>query len=132
MMDRFDLCRAVSFRRALNLVFLFLILDLLSLFGCGGPVIQFGRIADTSKLETALQPNISTKANVLEILGEPRNSGGALLPGHDSPRDMWVYYYEEGNLTDDRRIFLFVFFKEGLYDGYKWFSSLQGAGPGSP
>jgi hypothetical protein len=87
---------------------------------------------DTSKLETSLQPNISTKDDVLKVLGEPRNSGGALLPGHDSPRDMWVYYFEEGSLSDDRRIFLFVFFKEGRYDGYKWFSSLPGARPGNP
>jgi len=132
MTGRLVLCRAVSFRWALYLVLLFLILDLLSLFGCSGPVIQFGRMPDTSKLETSLQPNISTKANVLEVLGEPRNSGGALLPGHDSPRDMWVYYFEEGSLTDDRRIFLFVFFKMGRYDGYMWFSSLPRAGPGSP
>ena len=132
MICRFVHCRAVSIRWALYLVFLFLLLDFFSLCGCSGPVIRFGRMPDTSKLETSLQPNISTKADVLEVLGEPRNSGGALLPGHDSPRDMWVYYFEEGSLTDDRRIFLFVFFKEGRYDGYKWFSSLPGAGPGSP
>jgi hypothetical protein len=109
----------------------FLVLVLLSIWSCS-PVIQYGRIPDTSKLETSLQPEVSTRADVLEVLGEPRNSGGALLPGHDSPRDMWVYYYEEGTLTDGRRIFLFVFFKMGRYDGYKWFSSLPIARFSSP
>ena len=47
-----------------------------------------------------------------------------MLPGHDSPRDLWVYYYEEGSLSDARRTFLFVFFLGDQYDGYMWFSSL--------
>jgi hypothetical protein len=55
-----------------------------------------------------------------------------MLPAHDSPRDLWVYYYEEGSLTDDRRIFLFVFFKQDRYDGYLWFSSLPGMTSGTP
>jgi hypothetical protein len=130
MICRFVLSCAVSLRWVFCLVSLFLVLVLLSIWGCS-PVIQFGRIPDTAKLETSLQPEVSTHADVLEVLGEPRNSGGALLPGHDSPRDMWVYYYEEGTLTDDRRIFLFVFFKMGRYDGYLWFSSLPGASSGS-
>lgn len=108
-----------------------LVLVLLFVWNCGGPVIQFGRIPETSKLETSLQPEISTRADVLKVLGEPRNSGGALLPGHDNPQDLWVYYYEEGTITDARRIFLFVFFKMDRYDGYMWFSSLPGMGSGS-
>lgn len=38
---------------------------------------------------------------------------------------MWSYYYEEGTLKDDRRMFLFVYFTpDNLYEGYLWFSSL--------
>jgi len=37
---------------------------------------------------------------------------------------MWSYYYEEGTLKDARRIFLFVYFDQDMYDGYMWFSSL--------
>lgn len=132
MTCRSILCRAVSFRWTFYLVSLFFILNSLALWSCSDFAFRFGRMPDTSKLETSLQPNISTKDDVLRVLGEPRNSGGALLPGHDSPRDMWVYYLEEGSLTDDRRIFLFVFFKMGRYDGYKWFSSLPSASFGSP
>jgi hypothetical protein len=86
--------------------------------------MRFGRLPDVSRLETALQPKVSTRSDVLGVLGEPRNTGGAMLPNHDAPRDMWVYYYEEGSVEDDRRIFLFVFFLEDSYDGYMWFSSL--------
>ena len=110
-----------------RLVFLGLVLALQS---CGGPILTIGRIPDTSKLETSLKPQISTRADVLAVLGAPRNSGGAMLPAHDGPRDLWVYYFEEGSMTDDRRIFLFVFFNQDRYDGYLWFSSLPGATSG--
>ncbi len=91
--------------------------------GCG-TVIRFGSLPDTGKLDTGLTLGLSKQSDVLEALGEPRNRGQAMLPGQDSQRDLWCYYYEEGTLSDDRRIFLFVFFKEGVYDGYMWFSSL--------
>ena len=132
MTARLVFCRVVPFRWTFYLMSLIFILYSLALCGCSDFAFRFGRMPDTSKLETSLQPNISTKDDVLEVLGEPRNSGGALLPGHDSPRDMWVYYFEEGSLMDDRRIFLFVFFKMERYDGYKWFSSLPSASFGNP
>ena len=131
MTHRIDRYHGVSSRSMYCLVFFLLSLILLSIWGCGGPVIKFGRMPDTTRLEESLKPETSTRDDVLEVLGEPRNGGGAMLPLHDSPRDMWVYYYEEGTMTDDRRIFLFVFFKEDLYDGYLWFSSLHGTNPES-
>ena len=104
-----------------------LVLMLALIGGCGGILIQFGRMPETSVLETSLQPGISERSDVSNILGAPRTIGGAWLAGHDSPRDMWVYYYEEATLSDAQRIFLFVFFREERYDGYLWFSSLQNA-----
>jgi len=47
------------------------------------------------------------------------------MPFHDEPRNVLTYYYEEGTLEDDRRLFLFVFFNEDTYEGYMWFSSLE-------
>jgi hypothetical protein len=130
MTFRADFYQGVSYRWMYGFKSLFMVLVVISIWGCGGPVIKFGRIPDTTRLETSLQPAISTRDDVLDVLGEPRNSGGAMLPVlHNSPRDMWVYYYEEGTLTDDRRIFLFVFFKEDRYDGYLWFSSLPVMNP---
>ncbi len=97
---------------------------LTALFGCSRPVVRMGRLPDVTSLEKSLQPMVSTRSDVQRVLGEPRNTGGAMLPGHESPHDLWVYYYEQGSLTDDRRIFLFVFFLQDRYDGYMWFSSL--------
>ncbi len=59
-----------------------------------------------------------------------------MLPIDDEMRDTWTYYYEEGSVNADegssagvsaesRRIFLFVYFEKGIYDGYMWFSSLS-------
>ena len=110
-------------QRGLSLSLITMIL-LVLLSGCGTPVLRIGRQPDVSSLDKALQPQVSTRSDVLRVLGEPRNTGGAMLPGHDGPRDLWVYYYEEGSLADDRRIFLFVFFLKDRYDGYMWFSSL--------
>jgi hypothetical protein len=118
--------RVAVCRRMRVAVTLLLVPALFAALGCGGPIIRFGRMPDVSRLETSLKPGISNKADVMTVLGMPRNSGGAMLPGHDSPRDMWVYYYEEGSYTDDRRTFVFVFFKGYYYDGYLWFSSLPG------
>jgi hypothetical protein len=131
MTFRADFYQGVSYRWMYGFKSLFMVLVVISIWGCGGPVIKFGRMPDTTRLEASLRPEISTRDDVFVILGEPRNGGGAMLPLHNSPRDMWVYYYEEGTMTDDRRIFLFVFFKEDLYDGYLWFSSLHGTNPES-
>jgi hypothetical protein len=125
-------CRAVLYNKPshgrmnyLKPYILFLMLLLLG--GCGGILIQFGKMPETSMLETSLQPEISKKSDVFRVLGKPRNIGGAMLPVHDSPREMWVYYYEEATSNDAQRIFLFVFFIEEYYDGYLWFSSFQNA-----
>ena len=114
----------------MNRISLIIMATLILFTGC--LKVKYGSMPDTNAIQTNLTLYASTKADVLEVLGEPRNSGGALLSGHDSSRDMWVYYFEEGSLSDDQRIFLFVVFKEERYDGYNWFSSLPCARPGSP
>ncbi len=97
---------------------------------CSMPVMRFGRMPDLSRLESALTPHVSTRADVLAVLGTPRNSGQAMMPTvHDYPRDLWVYYYEQGNFSDDRRMFLFIFLDQDRYDGYLLFSSLAGTTP---
>jgi len=95
-------------------------------WGCG-TVYSFGHLPHTDALESSLDTGVSTRADVLAALGEPRSRGGAMLAGQDGPRDLWCYYYEEGLFNDSRRMFLFVFFKDDVYDGYMWFSSLSRA-----
>jgi hypothetical protein len=91
--------------------------------GCG-TVSSFGRRGDSAALESSLKMRASTKADVPALLGEPRNAGGAMLPGHDTPRELWCYDYEESTTVEAHRLLLFVFFDGDLYDRYMWFSSL--------
>ncbi len=83
----------------------------------------------TEALETRLRPGESTPAEVVAALGKPSGEGGIMLPVLDKrARESWTYYYEkghaEGSDVDTRRTFLFVYFDDGVYDGYLWFSSL--------
>lgn len=93
--------------------------------GCIEIRVRVGERPDVAALEAKLEMGKSTHEDVRALLGKPFGEGAAMLPFHDAPRDMWSYYYEEGTLKDDRRMFLFVYFTaDGHYDGYMWFSSL--------
>ena len=88
-----------------------------------------GNLPNIEALEHTLKLGVSTENDVSRILGEPFGQGREMLPFHQASRPMWSYYYEQGHMTlsgsgDGRRVFLFVFFKQGRYDGYMWFSSL--------
>ncbi len=108
---------------------------LLSLLAAGcGDSYYVGTRPVTAALETTLRPGKSTPAEVLAALGEPSGRGGVMLPVLDKrARESWTYYFEKGHVrakrgggldVDSRRIFLFVYFDDGVYDGYLWFSSL--------
>ncbi len=92
--------------------------------GCGNIQIRFGKRPDTDVLEKSLRLGESTRADVRTALGQPSGKGRAMLPFDLKPRTMWSYYYEEGDLKEARRIFLFVYFDQDRYAGYMWFSSL--------
>jgi hypothetical protein len=87
--------------------------------------MRAGSNPDISALENKLVPGVTTRQQATTTLGWPYGEGRALMPFHDKMRDVVTYYYEEGTLKDDRRLFLFVFFNEGTYEGYMWFSSLE-------
>lgn len=86
--------------------------------------IKAGNKPNISALETTLKSGVSTEQEVIKALGSPTGKGREMLPFMDAPRDTWTYYYEEGDINDDRRLFLFVFLANGRFDGYMWFSSL--------
>ncbi len=94
------------------------------LSGCSVKM-RAGHDPDISALERELVPGASTRGQITAALGSPYGEGRALMPFHDQPRDVLTYYYEEGTLEDDRRIFLFVFIHEGEHEGYMWFSILE-------
>jgi hypothetical protein len=100
-------------------------LSLLLTAGCLDLRVRAGTRPDESQLEQRLVMGKSTTDDVRNVLGEPFGRGASMLPMQDAPRTMWTYYYEEGTLKDDRRIFLFVYFSaDNRYEGYMWFSSL--------
>ena len=112
-------------------------LALLLVIACADIHFSVGTKPDVSTLEDVLKIGQSSEADVLAALGAPSGKGKEMLPigqewgtannYHQKQRTMWSYYYEEGNLKDDRRIQLFVFFDNDRYDGYMWFSSLPEA-----
>jgi len=103
----------------------------LSVTGCGSVQIEAGARFEPSKLESALQPGVSSQSEVAEALGEPYGRGVALLPFHEAPRVTWTYFYERGIVdtgsgwpTKDQRIYLFVFFEGDTLNSYMWFPSV--------
>ncbi len=94
--------------------------------GCADIKIRIGIRPNPDILETSLRIGESTSADALAALGPPFGKGRAMHPmdPKTKPLTLWSYYYEEGDLKDSRRIFLFVFFDHDRYDGYMWFSSL--------
>ena len=113
------------------------VLATLFLAGCGDSIKYYaGTKPNTRLLETTLRIGSSTKDDVRTALGEPNGNGGFMLPVVDAaPRDTWTYYFEDSEIgakegkIDWRasRVFLFVYFDRGRYDGFLWFSSLPDA-----
>jgi hypothetical protein len=111
-------------RTALRLIVSVLAAGLLAT-GCGNIKVRAGNRPDVAALEQRLVLLQSTKAEVASVLGEPFGQGASQMPTQPKAHTLWSYYYEEGTISDDRRMFLFVYFNpDGLYDGYMWFSSL--------
>jgi hypothetical protein len=101
------------------------VLALIALSSCADIRARAGSRPSEQLLEEKLVMGKSTMDEVRALLGDPFGTGSSMLPMQPGPRTMWSYYYEEGTLSDDRRIFLFVYFtSDNLYEGYLWFSSL--------
>lgn len=105
------------------LLFFIFIITSTQMTGCN-VIVRAGNKPNVAALEKTLTQGVSTEQDVVKVLGAPVGKGREMLPFMDSPRDTWTYYYEEGDLNDDRRLFLFVFFANQRFDGYMWFSSL--------
>jgi hypothetical protein len=92
--------------------------------GCADLRIRVGKQPDVAALEQRLQIGSSTPEDVLRVLGEPQGKGRGALPIMPIAGPVWSYYYEESTMKDSRRTILYVYFAEGRYQGYMWFSSL--------
>lgn len=107
------------------------LLVVLALAGCADIRIRMGTRPRVELLDTQLQVGSSTQADVRRLLGEPYGRGRSFLPidPEQRPMSIWTYYFEEGDLSDSRRVFLFVYLDEDVFRGYMWFSSLPSIQP---
>lgn len=107
-----------------RLLFLCLILTSL-LIGCVR--IKCGRMPDIDALASALQPQVSTKEDVLKLLGPPRGYGMGRRSKISGPGVIWYYESIESTSTmwlsgsTQNLKMLLVFFDREKYDGYMWF-----------
>jgi hypothetical protein len=100
--------------------------------GCGMVTVTVGQRPAADVLDASLAIGVSTEDDVLRVLGlRPFGKGRSLLPVGtvQRPMDMWTYEYSEAyvdipTITDIRSTYLFVYFEEGRYQGYMWFTSL--------
>lgn len=77
-------------------------------------------------LTTTLQPGVSSAADVEAALGKPNGSGGYLFPVVPGPDTIWFYEKMRGELQgqdiDIKQDMILIFFKQGRFDGFLWFS----------
>ena len=93
------------------------------LMGCA-PTIKYGSPPRTDRLET-LRPGVSSTADVLLALGEPRGHGVARFPVDPQPLKIWFYEYTEARGKRADLKILLVFFRQERYGGHLWFSSAE-------
>jgi hypothetical protein len=108
--------------------------------GCAEPPRRLSTaeaFRDTSLLETELKKGVSTIEDVKRVLGTPTGSGAAFLAVvQQRPEEMW--FYQDIELTDIksspgqldlkiRQQILIVFVRDGLFDGFMWFSNAESA-----
>lgn len=79
---------------------------------------------DLHRIDTDLVRGVSTRADVLALLGAP-DGRGVWVYGTDSDpgggaRDIWVYMHSHFVVATKEQKRLLVFLKGNLYDGYFW------------
>lgn len=96
---------------------------LASVAACASTV-EYGVKPKTDAL-ASLKAAESTKKDVRLLLGEPRGRGMARISQDPAPRDLWFYeYVRSDGQTIDLKM-LIVLFKDDIYDGHFWFSSVD-------
>ena len=96
---------------------------LVLLMGCA-PTLKYGSPPRVGNL-ASLDKGVSTKADVLLALGEPRGKGAVRFSEAPSPWEIWFYEYIEGKGGRIDLKLLLIFFADKYYDGNLWFSAKQ-------
>lgn len=89
-----------------------------------------GKFPDVDRMEASLKRGVSTKSDVLALIGRPDGRGGALSnlePGR--PREIWVYEELGMSVIDTKggvmrmhlaQQFLMIYFVDGKFDAFWW------------
>jgi hypothetical protein len=88
--------------------------------GCA--TMEFGARPRVDRLD-GLTRGVSTQADVLLALGEPRGSGDAVIEPGSSPEEIWLYEFVSMEGREISLHILLMFFDEERYDGHLWFRS---------
>ena len=100
--------------------------------GCASGSASTARAFSDVRQLTSLERGVATRRDVQRLLGAPDGSGHALLPGDDTPLDLW--YYEDLSITDVKQVaggfrgrvrqqILLVSFRGDAFEGYMWWSN---------
>ena len=103
------------------------------LIGCAPKRVTTGAFTQVARIDEEFKRGVSTKEDVQRIFGPAKGGGSAIFPPDRRQREVWFYEdIEVLNVTspkpgvmkaDVRQQILLVFFREGVFDGYMWFSN---------
>lgn len=112
--------------RALLLLMLFAV----TLGGCAVESVKTQAFSRIDRFKSEIKRGVSTKADVLLLLGEPDGTGA--LGGFEDLRDTahkgkgpvsgWYYESIGGLMTQNQNVLLVLFMGDG-FDGYFWFAN---------
>lgn len=100
-----------------------LLLGGILLAGCAVQTVKTQAFSRLDRLETEFKRGVSTKADVLTVLGEPDGSGGAIFPTASYGNDVWYYEASRSSLSGINMNILLVYFRGEVFDGFMWFSN---------
>ncbi len=100
-----------------------LLLGGILLAGCAVQTVKSQAFSRLDRLEAEFKRGVSTKADVLTVLGEPDGSGGAIFPTASHGSDVWYYEATRSSLSSLNQNILLVYFRGEEFEGFMWFSN---------
>jgi len=90
--------------------------------GCAGPKTELGIAPAVDRL-AELRAGVSTRGDVLRVLGQPNGEGAARIPDFPGYRTLWPYQIVATDGFSTEYTILLVFFDGDIFDGYLWFDN---------
>ncbi len=91
--------------------------------GCAVQSVKSQAFSRLDRLESGFERGVSTKADVISVLGEPDGSGGSRFPTAAHDNEVWYYEASRASLSSVTQKILLVYFRGGVFDGFMWFTN---------